>query len=508
MTPVFDNLSDPIFHYARVTPDAVALHEGEQSLTYRELAVLVGRAAVHLRDLGVGPGELVVVCLPVNAIHMILSFALLRLGAVPLDVPMRRSPALEPFSRFGAKRAIALPGFEAPQGVTVHAIDEDWRAAIGAKGGDARYSGPSDNLLLFSVTSGTTGAPKGVVTTMREWWERYRSAVALLPDILDAANPPCLLVMGEMSFSGFFFFVANQFCIGGPLVLVGVVGSVESFIAEVNRRADTTFLVTPQICRDMLSHTSGDGVLLPRVRAMIVGAAPLYPEEKARMKERLTPNIIEVYGNAATGFISALRPADIARKADSVGRVAPGIAVDVVDERGRLAPTGAIGFVRCRGSGLSQRFVEPPGSPDTVPDGLRDGSYYPGDLGAMDADGYLYLKGRVADLIRRGGLAIYPPEIEAAIAGCERVADVAVFGVPADGGGEKVVAVVVPRGAPDLEAVAAHCKARLPAEKLPDQLFWVSEMPKTGPGKTDKTTLRANFMARMQATPARADPQA
>ena len=207
--------------------------------------------------------------------------------------------------------------------------------------------------------------------------------------------------------------------------------------------------------------------------------------------------------------ISALRPADIERKSESVGRVAPGIAVDIVDERGRIAPPGAIGFVRCRGSGVTQRFSGAAGAATAGPEGVREGSFYPGDLGALDGEGYLYLKGRVTELIRRGGITIYPPEIEAALASCPLVAEAAVFGMAGEGGGEQVVAVVVPRGEPDLDAVAEHCKTRLPPEKLPNQLFWVNGLPKAGPGKIDKATLKANVAAKLKAAVAAApEPEA
>ena len=89
MAPLFSNLSDAIFHWARERPEAAAIREGETAISYRELAIMVGRAATHLRDLGVKPGELVALTLPPNAPHLILLFALLRLGAIPVDTPLR-----------------------------------------------------------------------------------------------------------------------------------------------------------------------------------------------------------------------------------------------------------------------------------------------------------------------------------------------------------------------------------------------------------------------------------
>ena len=353
MAPIFNNLSDPIFFYARQKPQAPAIHEGGATVTWLQFATLVGRAAVHLRDLGVKPGELVVVSLPVNIAHLVLVFALLRIGAVPIDTPLRRPMQTDPFALFGARRAITIPGFEAPDGVTVHALDAAWKAAIETKTGDARYNGPSDNLLLFSLTSGSTGQPKGVVTSQREWWERYRSAAALFPELLDAERPPTLLVLGEMSFSGFFFFIANQICIGGPLALLGLLPSIDAVVEAINKWDDSVFLLTPPITRELLAKAGGGEPLLPKARGLMIGAAPLYPDEKERIKSLISPNVYEVYGNAATGFITALRPADIESRKETVGRAAPGMAVDIVDAQGRLAPPGAIGFVRCRGSGVS-----------------------------------------------------------------------------------------------------------------------------------------------------------
>jgi len=103
-------------------------------------------------------------------------------------------------------------------------------------------------------------------------------------------------------------------------------------------------------------------------------------------------------------------------------------------------------------------------------------------------------------LIRRRGITIYPPEIEAVLVSHAGVAEAAVVGVPADGGDEQVVAVMVPRGEVDLKAVGEHCRAHLPAEKLPNQLFWVEALPKTGPGKVDKPALRTSLIERLQSS--------
>jgi acyl-CoA synthetase (AMP-forming)/AMP-acid ligase II len=498
MGPVFDNLSDAIFHFAKARPSAPAIHEGSSTMTYGELASLVGKAAVYLRDLGVVPGEPLGISLPANADHIILLFAAMRLGAVPVDVPMGRPRPVDPFKLFGVKRVLTAPGAQLPD-ATVHLIDTAWRESLEGKSGDQRFAGPPDRLLHFSMTSGSTGLPKGIITTQREWSDRYRSAAQLFPDVITAERPPNLLVIGEISFSGFFFFVANQICIGGPIVLIGLVENVEALIQSIRSWDQSAFLMTPQMCRQVVAKASGKGPLFPKARALFIGAAPLFPEEKQAFAKRLTPNLYEVYGSAATGFISALTPSEIAEKANSVGRVAPGIAIDIVDRHDRPVAPGTAGHIRCRGSGVSQRFYGPESGQMSGPEGFRNGAYYPGDIGVIDAHGYLHLKGRISDLISRRGIDIYPAEIESVLAAHPNVAEAAVVGILGAGGQEQVVAVIVPRGEADLESVAQHIRAHLRPEKHPNQLFWANAIPKTGPGKIDKATLRVNVMNRMKS---------
>jgi long-chain acyl-CoA synthetase len=283
-------------------------------------------------------------------------------------------------------------------------------------------------------------------------------------------------------------------------VLIGLVDKPEMIITAINAWDQSAFLLTPLMCRQILGsgNKDHDSLLLPRVRALFVGAAPLYPHEKRDFVKRLTPNIYEVYGNAATGFISALRPDEIAQKADTVGRIAPGIAVDIVDRQGRPVAPGSTGHIRCRGSGISQRFHNTGGEP-SGPEGIREGAYFPGDLGAIDDEGFLHLRGRVSDVVRRRGVDIFPEEIEAVLAAHPDVAEAAAFGVLTTGNEEQVIAVVVPRGKADLDVIAKHIREHLRPEKHPNQLFWAEAIPKTGPGKIDRPTLRASFVKLLQA---------
>jgi acyl-CoA synthetase (AMP-forming)/AMP-acid ligase II len=505
MEPIFENLSDPIFHYARLRPQAPALHEGATTVSYRELAGLVGAAAVLLHDLGVKRDELVGVSLPVNVDHVVLLFALLRIGAVPVDVTLQRPRELDPFMQFGLSRVLTVPGVAAAPTVSLHTIDAGWRALVESRGGDRRSGALLEKTFHFGLTSGTTSGPKGVITTQRQWNERFGAAVEMFPDIITSAHPPQLLVIGELSFSGFFFFLANQLCVGGPIVLIAS-DDPDEIIDAISRWDDSAFFATPALVRELLTRAPAAGPLLPKVRAMFVGAAPLHAQEKPIIAKRITPNLYEIYGNAATGFISALLPAEIGRRTDTVGRIAPRLSVEIVDGTGKAVPPGTLGHVRCRGPAVSEGFY---GSVSGAgAEGFQGRWFYPGDIGTLDAEGYLSLKGRVSDLIRRRGIEIFPPEIESVLATHAGVAEAAVIGVPAPDGDSQVIAVIVPRGEAQLEAVAEHCRAHLPPEKYPNQLFWVESLPKTGPGKIDGVQLRSSVLMRLASEETATAPKA
>jgi long-chain acyl-CoA synthetase len=502
MPLVFANLSDAIFHFAKLKPGAPAIHEHNSTISQGEFASLVGKAAVYLNELGVKPGEFVGVLLPTNAEHVILLFAALRVGAVPVDLSLRQGGHADLFRRFGVKRVFAMTGMTVPE-ASVHPIDPDWREVLAGKIGDHRCAASPEQLSIFRITSGSTGLPKGVLTTQRQWNERYRTDVELFPDLINADRPPNLLVIGELSFANSFRYLANQISIGGPIVPIGVLGSATELAKAIDSWEDAVFFTTPQTCRDLVANCSTSGPRFCNVRALVVSGAPLFAHEKQEIAKRLTPNLYERYGNAVTGLISALMPADIERKPESVGRVAPGIAVDIVDRAGMPVAPGVLGHIRCRGSGIAERFHGPGAASSAGPEGFREGSYYPGDIGTMDAEGYLYVKGRVSELINRRGIEIYAPEIEAVLSIHPNVLEAAVFGVPGTPGNDRVMAVIVPRGAADLEALAQHCRTHLPPEKFPNQLFWADAIPKTGPGKFDKPALTASILKRETSPAAR-----
>jgi acyl-coenzyme A synthetase/AMP-(fatty) acid ligase len=243
------------------------------------------------------------------------------------------------------------------------------------------------------------------------------------------------------------------------------------------------------MCRLFLVAAPDQGRLFPELYAVEASGLPLFPWEKEAMIARVVANFRERYGTAGAGAISTLTAADMMRKPGSVGRLLPLLDVEIVDENDRPRPAGAHGAIRCRGPLLSRPCPENGTAPRA--EYFRGEWYYPGDIGMLDADGYLYLRGRVADIIRRGGAEVIAPEVEAAIARHPLIAEVAVIGIPSPTVGEEVIAFVVKGGAIEHDDVARHCQSTLAPAQRPDRIFYIATLPRLEAGKTDRARLQS-----------------
>jgi acyl-CoA synthetase (AMP-forming)/AMP-acid ligase II len=188
--------------------------------------------------------------------------------------------------------------------------------------------------------------------------------------------------------------------------------------------------------------------------------------------------------------VSVLMPHHGAEKSSSVGSVVFGTEVEIVgDDHGEL-PVGDIGRIRYRGPGVADGFFRDPAASMAC---FRDGWFYPGDLGRFDDDGFLYLAGRADDLILRGGVNIYPAEIEQTLLTHDGVRDAVVVGWPSREMGEEIAAFVVCDPHVDGEILAAHCRETLSSYKRPREFFLVDSLPRSALGKIAKAELKARL---------------
>jgi long-chain acyl-CoA synthetase len=266
------------------------------------------------------------------------------------------------------------------------------------------------------------------------------------------------------------------------------------------RRVTNTHLVPTQFVRLLrLPDDVKAGFTGESLRIVWHGAAPCPPEVKRRMIEWWGPKITEYYGATEGGVVSLCSSEEWLARPGTVGRPLPTCEVTIRDEQGAEVPTGTPGTIWIR-SRTGQDFEYHNDPAKTAGAHLEPGVFTMGDVGFLDADGYLYLSDRKIDMIISGGVNIYPAEIEGVLAAHPAVRDAAVFGVPDEEFGEAVKAVVeLHDGVADDEALrtelARHCRAHLAGYKVPRSFDVVDALPRHPTGKLYKRLLRDPYWA-------------
>ena len=212
------------------------------------------------------------------------------------------------------------------------------------------------------------------------------------------------------------------------------------------------------------------------------------------LRDNLTPNIYRTYASTDSGQMAISKPSDIDSKPDAAGRPVWCVDLRIVDDDGRPVPVGEVGEIICQSPLATQGYYKNPEATDAS---FRDGWFYTGDLGYFDAEGYLFVAGRKKDMIKSGGISIYPLEIESVLYSHAAVLEAAVIGVPDEHWGEAVKAIVVlePGASFDGEELKAFCKERLAAYKVPKSVEIRESLPHTDIGKVNKVRLKELVLA-------------
>jgi len=485
----WQNLTDPIFHWASQRPDSIALRHGPEALTYGQLAPLVGKAAAYLDGMGIRQGECVTVNLAGSIDHFLLTLGLLRLGATTLESPydVQRAPDPGLLAQFGVRHVFVEPMGAPIEGAKAAKVDAGWRRRVVAAQGDKRSSDNGAGIFNMSISSGSTGRPTGTRTSHLDYFRRMRMGDELFAgsEVLSSARPANMLLTGGLAFSLYFLRAMNQFFIGGAVTILPEFQQTTDLVRAIGQWDDAVAVVPSALCRVLISCAPEGSVLYPRLRALLAGGGFVYPDEKLAMLARVTPNFYELYGSSGSGPIAVLKPSEMREHAASVGKPPAAVEAQVVDDAGRPLPLGQLGRLRLR-----YRSGEPfPGAAQS-----GDGWYYPADNVHLDAAGYIRIGGRSADMVRRKGVEFFATEIEAVIAQHPNIAEVAVVGVPRPVGGDEVVALVVPRGPGEHAALAQYCQSRLPQDRWPDRVFYTASLPKTASSKLDRSAIKALVM--------------
>jgi malonyl-CoA/methylmalonyl-CoA synthetase len=473
----------------------------ETRISYGELFALAERIAAHLARSGVAPGDRVAVQIEKSWQYLALYLACVRAGAVflPLNTAYPL-PELEYFlgdSEPGL--VVCRPEAEAELRTLCARLGAAKVASLGARGEGSLLLAAADappvpavprgaqDLAAILYTSGTTGRSKGAMLTH----DNLLSNARVLVESWSFTGADRLLHALPIFHTHGLFVACNVLLLaGGSTILLAKFDADETL--RLMPKA-TAMMGVPTIYVRLLEHFGLTREVTQHMRLFTSGSAPLLAETHRAFAERTGHAILERYGMTETSMNTS-NPYDGDRIAGTVGPPLPGVEVRIVDPgNGRVLQEGEAGVIEVRGPNVFPGYWR---MPEKTRDDFRpDGFFITGDIGRIDARGYVSIVGRAKDIVITGGYNVYPKEVENEIDAIPGVAEAAVIGVAHANLGEGVTAVVVrePRASLSERDVLAALDGRLAGFKLPKRVFFVAELPRNAMGKVQKNILRETF---------------
>lgn len=527
-------------------PDQEALVCDDVRVTYGRLSARVEALARNLHELGLSREDKAVALLPPGPEFVYLFFAVARLGAVivPLNPqlrPRRLSGVLrdaEPvllvasrsiedgvLRRATSLRHVILVGEAVEEGEEPSLADLMISPASSAVE-RSKAEGPAlngidaspDDLLALLYTSGTTGMPKGAMHShrsliapvaatlkVRELWKRpsfkmlgqqIKALARYRERLLRAAGGPQTLLSttGWHTITG--LEVMLQALLMGDRLVVMPHFHPRRALELVEREQVTVLVAVPMAYQVMLRLEGFDDYDTSSLIVCGTGAAPCPPHLAREIEDRFGCAAYIGFGATETGggiAVSSLADSD-ERRTETVGRPLLETEVKIVDEQGCELPPGQVGELVCRSDGVMMGYYQAPEMTAKVMD--EEGWYHTGDLAVMDEDGYLRIVGRKKDMIIRGGQNIYPVEIEDHLTAHPSIREAAVVGVPSAVGGESAWAfVILEEGAAMTpHEVKSYCRKALEPYKIPGEVRFVADFPRSEAGEPQKFKLRTKAL--------------
>jgi long-chain acyl-CoA synthetase len=497
---------------ALVQPDRAALVCGDQSLTFKQLHEQSDRVAAGLRDAGISVGDRVAMLLPNRCEFVMLFMAIVKCGAIALPINKRLSnkeltliledacPALIFFEvpdrdliaslsgRLSILRCV-LDGTPATDELSLDAL-------LTTSAGFVDVPPDADDCMI-SYTSGTTGRPKGVVTTQANYIISNGYMNGLQWELTSADR---ILITTPLAQRAGFARVGNVIVLGCALFMQP--GFDAERVAEaVETQRITVMGIVPTIGKLLLPLVEAAPERFASLR-ILVATGEAFPVETKRRLQQALPHLrmFSFFAMTEAGAIATLGPDDQLKRATSVGRVTPGVEVRLVNDDKLDVPVGEAGEIWVR-SGLPGQYLifrEYFRQPEATRDAFDHGWLKTGDIGRFDEDGFLYIVDRKKDMVVSGGYNIYSKEVEMVLRCHPGVADAAVIGVPDPLYGEAVAAYIECEAGAILneDDLMAWCAREIAGYKKPKYIVTTRALPRNNMGKVLKKDLREAFANR------------
>ncbi|HQV03275.1 MULTISPECIES: class I adenylate-forming enzyme family protein [unclassified Novosphingobium] len=479
--------------------DAPALYDGTTELSWRETAARVERIAARLQADGLERGQSVAILGTTSVNYALIYLAAIRAGgcAAPLTTSASPDQLAGMAADSGAihlfidrAKLNELGDFKLPVAHQI-VLDEELDTFMASEGTKAAPFEPAEkDPFNIIYSSGTTGIPKGIVHSHGMRWRQmtFRAALNYGQDSRTICSTPLY------SNTTMAVFLPTMYS-GGCASLMGKF-DVQKWLERASAEQCTHTMLVPVQYRRLMQFEHFDDYDLSAMRMKYCTSAPFPADLKAEVLKRMPGGLIEIYGMTEGGVACIFPVHEHPDKLHTVGKPAPGHFLKVIDENLKEVPPGTPGEL----VGISPTMMLGyKNQPEKTREGYwinpEDGSTWQrmGDIGRVDADGFVELVGRTKDVIISGGFNIFPIDLEAELAKDERVVEAAVVGVPSEAWGETPVGFVVlkPGVSEDaLEDIRSVANSRLGKTQRVAELYAIAEMPRSHIGKLLKTDLR------------------
>lgn len=475
--------------------DAIAVEDGDHTLTYQALHDEVQALAVVLQDIDPDPGSRVAICAGNHLEHVVSWLAVLAAGKawVPLFPGHGTDELLRIIDFVDATIVLTDPEhLHRLNAATARVVPMD-NSASGTQGLRRRHAGAQpvrhtpdlSETTAIKFTGGTTGVPKGVMQTHRGWNTNLITTIrAYAMDHTERYLAAAPITHGTSTY------LLPTLAVGGTVVLTNRPKPAE-MLSLLREKRITTVFVAPTMIVMLLDVLNGSAAHTDSLRNLVYGAAPMQPDMIEQAQRAFGSVLASTYGQTEAPQIATwIGPDDLARPElrASVGRSTLLTRVEVMQADGQLCPPGQEGEVVIRGDLVMKGYWK---QPKKTAETLIDGWLHTGDVGVIDAQGYLFLKGRLRDVVISGGFNVYPADVEAVLVEFPDVIDAAIYGIPDAKWGEAVHAAVVMRAGAslDVEALQAFVKERIGSVKTPKQIVVRDSLPRNAYGKLQKQIL-------------------
>ncbi|MEK7996151.1 MAG: class I adenylate-forming enzyme family protein [Planctomycetota bacterium] len=484
--------------------------------TYAEIDALANRLANYFKEVHISRGDRVAILYKNSLDYVIAYFAVLKAGAVAVSLQTETTVdmLIHALNDSGARAIVAdakysrslIPALgKAPE---LREIISNQRGAFESEGkarcnhaclqeiydhGKAGHPGVRCiDLDLASIvyTSGTTGAPKGVMLSHLNVVSNTRSIV----QYLQLTERDRVMVVLPFYYQYGKSLLTTHFYAGGSVVIDNRFVFPQVVLETMRQTEVTGFAGVPSTFLVLLNRSVAADLKCESLRYVTQAGGAMPPSIQKKVAQIIAPaKLFVMYGaSEAAPRLSYLDPDDLYSKCGSVGKAIANVELFVVDEDGNRLPANSAGEVVARGSNIMMGYWNDPGATAVV---LRDGLYHTGDIGRMDEDGYLYLVGRSDDMIKVSGFKVSPREIEDALFEIKGVCEAAVVGVDDSIVGEAIAAFIVSQENAGLtkDGVKEALTRTLPAFKRPAHIEFVDSIPRNAAGKIARAELKGRY---------------